>query len=53
MATETSTPILTRIKITQAEWIAVRKAAIDANMSTSEYLAVAVRNHLESEGKPQ
>lgn len=50
--TENSTPILTRIRITQAEWATVRKAAIDANMSTSEYLAVAVRNHLANEGKP-
>lgn len=41
-----SAPILTRIAITEDEWAAIRKQAIDKTVRPSELLAVIVRKHL-------
>lgn len=39
-------PIVTRIAITDAEWIAIRQHAIGQGVTTSQLLAEIVRKHL-------
>lgn len=41
-----SKPILTRIAITEAEWVSVRQHAIGKGVTTSQLLAEIVRKHL-------
>lgn len=39
-------PVITRIAISRDEYSDVRKAAIDAGLTTADYLALAVRRQL-------
>lgn len=43
-------PIMVRAAITSDEWTAIRKLALDRNMSTAALIAEAIRKHLLPEG---
>jgi hypothetical protein len=40
-------PIILRAAITEREWAAIRKRAIDAKQSTAEYVAELIRKGLK------
>jgi mobilization protein NikA len=43
-----ATPIMVRARLTPDEWADIRKRAIDANMSTSDYVALLLREGIRA-----
>ena len=47
-----SAPVLIRAKITQAEWLRIRKKALDAGVPASVWVGDALRDALLKGAKP-